>query len=213
MRVRTTFAVVAALALAFALAASSSAQVRRQRPAAQGMVKSVDETAKSFVVTTMPRGGGAAQDVTVKTDATTTFAKGVGPTAAAGTFDDVKAGKFVRVVGDGTPETGVTAKSVAVMDHAPARGTTGTIKSVDTASKSFVLTVGRAGRERDVTVKWTDETKVWIGRGAQAQPGQASDIAAGKRVSIQGEGNPTSGYTATEIRVLPAAAGGAAGAP
>jgi len=206
MRVPSTIAVVAALAISFGLAAGSQAQ--RARPAAQGMVKSVDATAKSFVVTTMRRGG-EARDVTVKTDASTTFTKGIGPNAAAGTFADVTSGKFVRVTGDGTPETGVTAKTIAILERAPGRATVGVVKSVDAAGHSFVLTLRRAGQERDVTVKWTDQTKVMLGRGAQAQAGSASDIATGKRVSIQGEGSPEAGYTATQIQVLPAAPGGA----
>jgi len=199
---------VAALALSFGLAASSQAQ--RQRPAAQGMVKSVDETAKTFVVTM--RRGAEARDVTVKTDASTTFTNGIGPNAAAGTFSDVKAGKFVRVMGDGTPETGVTAKTIAISDRAPVRATVGIVKSVDAAGHSFVLTLRRGGQGRDVTVKWTDQTKVMLGRGAQAQAGSANDIATGKRVAVQGDGSPEAGYTATEIQVLPAAAPGGAGA-
>jgi len=209
MRVPSTIAIVAAIALSFGLAASSQAQ--RQRPAAQGMVKSVDETAKTFVVTTTRRGA-EARDVTVKTDASTTFTNGFGPNAAAGTFSDVKVGKYVRVAGDGTPETGVTAKTIAISDRAPARGTVGVVKSVDAAGHSFVLTLRRGGQERDVTVKWTDQTKVMLGRGAQAQAGSANDIATGKRVSVQGEGSPEAGYTAAQIQVLPPAPPGGAGA-
>jgi len=207
MRVRSTL--LAAAAVALCLGAAGASQAQRQRPAAVGVVKSVDDAAKSFVVT-MGRGQ-RQRDVTVKTDATTTFEKGGAPgaAAAAGAFSDVTTGKYVVVAGDGTPDTGITAKTVRILARAPGRGVTGMVKSVDTAGKSMVVSAGRGARTRDVTVKWNDQTRVMVGR----QAGAASDIAVGKRVRIQGDGDPSAGVTATVITIVPPAPAGGAGAP
>jgi hypothetical protein len=198
MQVRAALIIVAVAAMSFGFSRGTSAQ-QRQRPAAAGMVKSVDDGAKSFVITVGRRG--QTQDVTIKTDANTKFLKAPQTEAS---FADVKVGKYAAVAGEGTAATGITATQVIIADRAPARGTTGTVKSVDTTTKTIVITIGREGAQaRDVTVKWTDTTKVMVGR----QAGKLDDIAVGKRIRVQGEGNARQGFTATEIVVLPAAPG------
>jgi hypothetical protein len=198
MRFRSVLFVASAAVLLIASAQASYAQ-RGGGRATTGMVKSVDSAGKSFVVTT-GRAGGQQRDVTIKTDDQTHYMRG----ADNGAFADVKEGKYAIVLGQGTPDTGVTAREVFVLEK-QGGSATGAVKSVDAAGKSFIITTGRpGGQQREVTVKVNDKTKFFNGR----ESGKWEDVAAEKRVMIIGEGNNREGFTAIAVRILPAGAGG-----
>lgn len=217
-------AAIAASALSICIAASGYAQL--PRPAARGKVKSVDRTTKSFVVTMQL--ANRQVDVTVRTREGTKYIMTHGVKGAQCTFQDVKIGSYATVRGEGSADTGVTANSVVLTAASPTQMTEGIVTSVDAAGRSLVLNDRRAGLNREVTVIWTDETKVFLGSSRLAPAGSTSDIAPGKRVLVYGAGNPWqrqrgrartgnrfAPISATEIRLLRPlpAGGGAAGRP
>lgn len=178
MSLRTfLFAVVASglILLPEGSQAQTRAQARAQRRhATSGKVKSVNPTDKSFVV--MVQEKKAVLDVTVKTTAQTRYLKGVAPASLA----DVQPQKWVRVIGSGASTAQVTAEEVDVSDHAPVRASDGTVKSVDAAGHTFVVSAGKPGKEQALTVQVTEQTRIASGR----QPAQLSDVAVGQRVRV-----------------------------
>jgi hypothetical protein len=192
MRVRSLLLAATAAAVLLVPASVSVAQQRDGRPQF-GMIKSVDAAGKSFVVTMRRQQQDA--DVTVKTDAQTSYMKGLDN----GAFTDVKAGAFAAIIGEGTPETGLTAREVFVLEK-PVGAALGEVKSADATAKTITITTGRAGGEqRDLPVKVTDKTKYLMGR----QPAKWEDITAGKRVIVIGEGDARQGpLTALYVRIV-----------
>jgi hypothetical protein len=199
MRCRSVLLVASAAVLL--LAPASFAQGQRGNNMRGGAVKSADTGAKTFVVTMRGRGANAQPtDVTIKTTDQTRYMH----YGDNGTFADLKEGRYAFFLGEGTPDTGITAREVIVLDK-PGAVQTGVVKSVDTAGNSFVITTGRpGGQQREVTIKVGDKTKYMAGREAA----KWSDVAAEKRVSIVGEGTAREGLSAVIVRILPAAAGG-----
>jgi len=198
MRFQSVLFAASAAALLLMPAQRLLAQQRGGR-AQYGTIKSADATGKSFVVTV--RRMGQEADVTVKTDDQTRYVHGVDQ----GAFGDIKEGRFAVFMGQGTPDAGITAREVFILDK-PGGVQNGVVKSVDAAGKSFVITAGRAGgQQREVTVKVSDKTKFMAGRDAA----KWEDVAAEKRVLIIGEGSAQAGFTAYHVRILPAAGAGA----
>ncbi len=74
----------------------------------------------------------------------------------------------------------------------------GTVKSVDTGAKTFVVTMRRMQQEQDVTIRTTAETSYHKGTDA----GAFADVQAGRFAVILGEGMPAEGITAREVIVL-----------
>jgi hypothetical protein len=197
MRVRSLLLAASAAAMLLVPASASFAQ-RGGRPQF-GTIKSVDAAGKTFVVTVRRQQQEA--DVTVKTDGQTSYMKGLDN----GAFTDLKAGAFAVFMGEGTPDTGITAREVFVLEK-PGGATLGEVKSADATTKTITVTTGRAGGEqRDLAVKVTDKTKYLTGR----QPAKWEDITAGKRVIVIGEGDPRQGpLTALYVRIVMAPGGG-----
>jgi hypothetical protein len=84
----------------------------------------------------------------------------------------------------------------------------GTIKSVDAAGKSMVVTVRRMNNETDVTVKTDDQTRYFRG----VDQGAFGDLKAGAFIVFAGQGQPDTGISAREVFILEKAGGVANGA-
>jgi len=190
----------AALGVCLVAPAASFAQRQRGGGPISGVVKSIDTGAKTVTVTIRGRQG-MEQDVTIKTDAQTIYGIAGGDAA---TFSDVKTGRTVVVLGQGTPQEGVTARNLVVFEK-PVVVVRGAVKSADTAAKTVIITAGTGGNAREVTVTTTDKTKLMGLREAA----KWEDLAAGRRVFVVTEGTARDPkVAATYIWVLPAAAGG-----
>src|SRR5262245_5544311 len=121
---RFRVALLAATAAVTLLAPAQAAFAQRQRGggARVGKVKSVDAAAKSFVITA--RRMGQEADITIKTDDQTRWMHGLDN----GTLADVKEGRFAIVLGQGMPDTGITAREVFILDK-EGGAPTGVVKS------------------------------------------------------------------------------------
>jgi hypothetical protein len=163
-----------------------------------GQVRSVDTRDRSFVVT-MPGPRGRPVDVIVRYEAKTRFVKDREPGAAA----DLKPGLAVTVEGRGSPERGVYAEQVTLYPRGVgrARSTMGTVKSVDAESGTFVLTATLKNRQQvEVAIKVDEKTRFRAGRDDASFP----DLAPGRNVLVQGEGDPVQSLTAHQVFLLPA---------
>src|SRR2546429_274604 len=76
--------------------------------------------------------------------------------------------------------------------------TSGTVKSVDAAGHTVVVSAGKPGKEQTVTVQVTEQTRIASGR----QPAQLSDVAVGQRVRVvpvEGTEPGATRFTASQI--------------
>lgn len=200
MRVHAFLCLIPSL---FLLPRSAGASQRRPTPMppVTGQVKSVDASAQTFVVAVRLAGSRSNQDVTVRIDGTTKFTKSQGD----GSFADLLPGRFVTIRGDGDARAGITAHEIQVLDRGPGRGqgASGTVQSVDANAGTFVLMTRPTGTREDipVTIRVDDKTAYFAGR----RSAHFADLTVGKRVLVQGEGDPRKELTAREIRILPAA--------
>ncbi len=130
-----------------------------------GPIKSIDQGAKSFVLTVKDKG-----DVTIKTNADTKFQV---PDEKNAKLNDLDEGDRVTVTmvetADGNVALVVTLLPVSL---------SGQIKSIDQGSKSFVLIVKDKG---DVTIKTNADTKIKLYGNAD---GTLNDLKAGNRVTV-----------------------------
>ena len=149
-----------------------------------GQIKSIDTTAKTFVLTTKNQG-----DVTITVNANT---KIVVTNDKDAEFEDLKVGNRVVVIAVESSTVNL-ALSVRLMPVT----LVGQIKSIDAASKSFVLTTKTQG---DVTVKVTTSTKL---KAAGDKNAELEDLKAGDRVVVTGV-QSSDGTVALLIRLLPA---------
>jgi hypothetical protein len=165
-------------------------------------VKSIDARDRSFVVPmTRPRGG--PLEVLVRYEPETRFLKD----RDAGTAADLKRGLAVTVAGRGSPERGVYAEQVTIHTRGVgrARSTMGVVTSVDAENHHFILSVTGPDRQPiQVTIQTDDKTRYRAGRTEAA----FGDLAPGKRVLVQGDGNPQQRVIAYEVMLLPAVAPG-----
>jgi hypothetical protein len=194
MRVRAVLQAAGMAALLVAPTASFAQGGGRGGPMA-GVVKAVDTGAKTITVTVRGRMG-MERDLTVKTNAQTAYEIGVDPAA----FTDVKVGKNVVVVGQGSPQEGVTAQQVVISDK-PLAVVRGAVKSADATAKTVIITSRMGGSEQDVTVTTTDKTKLHAGTAAA----KWEALTAGARVAVITEGTGRDPKVAgTHIYILPA---------
>lgn len=106
------FAVVMAQGQPGADAAAARVLVFDTQPAtANGAIKSVNASDKTFVITAGGRQGAPTREVSIKTTDKTRYMVGRG----AGKWDDLAADKRVMVIGEGNANTGITAVIVTVL--------------------------------------------------------------------------------------------------
>lgn len=121
------------------------------------------------------------------------------------TLDDIKAGHVVLVNGPTSADTPLTltAKRVIDKDVRPVRlsaydGKVSTLTPPD----AFTLQIRRGGQ---LTVKVTENTKIWLGETAKAY----ADILLGARVKVRGTyDKATNTLTAVDVRIVPTASNG-----
>lgn len=201
-----------------------------------GVVKSVDAGQKRFVLPLrLKKDGeaGGAVDVIVLTTPETRFARAGGDSKppVSADFMDIRVGAKLNVAGELTSAGRLTAARVLILgkregegkkgkhkdDSAAGRG--GVVKSLDPASKSFVLQIlqGKKGDARlvDVTILTTPMTEFRrpTKEGTVPVAGSFADVVVGMKLAARGELDSDGRLTATQVRLggRPGANGGKKG--
>ncbi|MBI4289387.1 MAG: hypothetical protein HY671_13300 [Chloroflexi bacterium] len=163
-------------------------RVRLLPIAISGQIKSTDQSAKSFVLTTKDK-----TDVTINTDAKTQFLLHSGQ---PGKFEDLKVGNRVTAAAVETSD-GILALRVRLLPTP----VSGQIKSIDLAAKSFVVTTKD---KTDVAIKTDTNTKFLF---YNSQTAKFEDLKVGNRVTTAIV-ETADGNLAVRVRVLPIAVSG-----